>query len=113
MAAVYDPLLEVTIDFVANEIVVVTDDEAELDAILEELGAEELGTFDPDVLGLPEHPSEHLLRVDPSGTETSDLASLLASLEEDTEGRFAVSSQAGLELLALAAQLRTRGHDVS
>lgn len=113
VAAIYDSQLDVSTKFVANELVVVSDDDEELQAIIDELGAEQLDTFDPESIGVSDQPAEHLLRVDPSGTPTSDLADILESLGEDTDGEFSVSSQSGLELLALAAQQREAGHDVS
>lgn len=113
VAAVYDAALDVSTRFVENEIVVVTDDDDELDGLIEALDAERLASFDPAALGLEDRPPEHLLRVDPIGTETSGLAATLDRLGEETDGPFTVSSPTGLALLALAARQRDAGHQVS
>lgn len=113
LAAVYDHEIDVATHFVANELVVVTNDEQALNELVDELEAEQLASFDPSTIGVDEAPTEYLLRVDPSGTDTDRLPSLLDELDEEAEGEFSAGSDGALQLLTLAAEQRTEGYRVS
>ena len=88
--------------FVANEIVLVTDNQVVLDAFLAKWGGTLLLTIDPGDADLPQ-PKIHLIQVDPEGVDSSQLATDLREVHGDSWGQFDVSSEEGFEVLAAAA----------
>ncbi|MCC6145707.1 MAG: S8/S53 family peptidase, partial [Candidatus Hydrogenedentes bacterium] len=91
------------VDFVANELLIVTDDVDALNAFLARWDGEILQTIDP-AEGDLDLPLMYHVRIDTSLADTSQLREELLALEPDARGITAVSSEQGLELLAAAAQ---------
>ena len=101
------------LDFVANEVIVYTEDPQ--DAI--DLAARH-GGFITDELDLgekfPGAPWMFTVIVDPTGTDTSNLSADLAQLDPRLHGQYFTSSSAADELIALVLDERlNRGLDVS
>jgi serine protease len=89
--------------FVENELWVSTDDVDALEALLARWGGEVIATLDPDELDLDDLPMQHLIRVDASTADVSLLGEHIRMIDADVTGDYAVSSEAGLALLAAAA----------
>lgn len=88
--------LDGTSDVVRDELIVSTRTDAELQAFLERRNGELLDSF-PAIDGV----TDHLVRIDPSTADTSNVAADLASFE--THEDIAVSDEATLRLLAILA----------
>ncbi len=91
-------------DFVANEAWLVTDDADELDEFLLRWNGTVLSTFDSTMYGV-DLPNQYLVRIDTSAV-TDPAASLsedLRSLDPLATGTHGVSSEAGLNLIAVTA----------
>ncbi|MFW6202074.1 MAG: hypothetical protein ACOC8B_05820, partial [Gemmatimonadota bacterium] len=89
-------------DFVENELILVTEDPAELDAFVDRWNGEVLLSYDPaqyDLEGAP----QHLVRIDVSTADVSALVDDLRTLDEDATGEVRVSSAAAERLFAAAA----------
>jgi serine protease len=99
-------------NFVADELVLVTDDAAALDEFLARWDGEVLATLDPAEHELPELRRRYLIRIDPGRAGTAELASDLSEANPQALGAHRVSSQQGLALLAAAAREAARGVDV-
>ena len=101
-------------DFVADELVIVTDDQAALDDFLARWEGEVLLTFDPadfDGINLTMSPM-YLVRINTALTDPSALEADLRALTQEGEGAHRVSSQEGLDLLAAAASEGAAGLDI-
>jgi serine protease len=98
--------------FVENELVIATDSVPQLNALLDRWGATLVLSIDPSVAGIDTSTSLHLVRLDPSGFDTNDLADDLRALNDVSSGDFGVSSEAGIELLAVAADEAAHGFRV-
>lgn len=99
-------------DFVENELWLSTDDDNELVGVLSRWQGELINTLDPLQYGVSGLPSQHLIRINTDIADTSHLAGNLMSLAPGGEGEHRVSSEAGLGLLAAAAQEAVAGLDV-
>lgn len=98
-------------DFVENELILVTDDQAELDAFVERWNGEVLLTYDPAQYELEGAP-QHLVRVDAAAADVSALVADLRSLDENAAGDVRVSSPAAERLFAAAAREAVGGATV-
>jgi hypothetical protein len=99
-------------DFAADELIVVGDDEAALQGLLERWRGTVLTTIEPSRYGFDELPARHLVSIDPRLADTSALARDLTELNRDARGEHRVSSEVGLGLLAVAARERLRGLEI-
>ena len=109
-------------DFVADELILVTDDPAALDAFLARWEGEVLLTFDPAEYDLTGMSPMYLVRINTSLAEAyasaltltvaSALEADLRALTQEGQGAHRVSSQEGLDLLAAAASEAVDGLDV-
>lgn len=96
--------------FVADEVWVGTDDRALLDDLVERHDATILAEIDPTEARIDGMMPQYLLRIDPTTADTDRLTADLAALDLGGSGDYAVSSEAGLGLLALvAAEERAAG----
>lgn len=114
LAAVQSPRGQVS-TFVANEIVLQTDDEGALNDLLNRAGGEVLLEIDPSTAGISDLPKMYLIRADLSTADLSTLTGNVNDLMDDTiesSGRFAFSSEAGANLFALAAAEAMEGLNV-
>src|SRR5690606_31958716 len=89
-------------------------DQAALDAFLARWDGTVLRTFEPTSAGLIELSTQYLVRVDTSAVDdpTASLADDLRSLDPQATGTHGVSSQEGLELIALTSSEAAGGSDV-
>jgi serine protease len=99
-------------NFVADELVLVTDDDAALDEFLARWEGEVLITLDPAEYEMSELRRRYLVRVDAARADPARLASDLSETNPEASGAHRVSSRQGLELLAAAAHEKARGVDV-
>lgn len=106
LAAFADPAGRTAL-FVANELVVQSDDRAMVDALTARYGGELLLEVDPATAGLAGLPRTYLLRVDPGRGDgaglVADLEALASGRDYEASGPHRVSSAAGEGLLAIAA----------
>jgi serine protease len=100
-------------DFVANELVLVSDDSAAVDAFVARWGGEIVARLDPAEHELPELRSHYLVRIEPSKADPDRLEEDLTALDAEARGKHRVSSPEGLALLAVAASEKSRGLDVA
>jgi serine protease len=92
------------VDFVQNELIVMTEKRADLDALLARWQGKILDSLDPTSLGVAEAKALYLIRVDASQADTSKLAQEFKTLSPNVRSDLKVGSQAGLELLAVQTQ---------
>ena len=97
-------------DFVENELVVSTADGYELGTLLDRSGGTVLKRLDPDLEGAK---PQYLVRIDTGRADPAKLGGYLAKLNEgrDKAETFAVTSAAGLGLLATAAREAASGNE--
>lgn len=98
-------------DFISNEIVVVSDDPSIPLQIAGRWRGVIASSHDPSGSG-PAADRIYLLRLDPSGADTSKLSSDLAASSPGVQEALRFSSAAGAQLFAVAAAERTRGFDI-
>lgn len=97
-------------DFVEDELILMTDDRAALDAFVARWRGRLLATTDFGSAGLRDLPQWHLVRIDPAAADPSTLAADLRALGSTGQGEHRVSSGAAQRLLAAAAgEVRRRG----
>jgi hypothetical protein len=99
-------------DFVADELVVVTNDDRELDGLLARRHGELLETVDPSSSGVEGLRKRYVVRIDTGGVEVGELERNAAALAPGVGGWQRVSSEQGLGLLAAAAAEKAGGLDV-
>ncbi|MDZ7801985.1 MAG: S8/S53 family peptidase [Trueperaceae bacterium] len=101
-------------DFVADELVLMSDDPDELDDFLARRNGELLRSLGPADGGVPGGPTLHLVRVDPqaAGLRAQALVDDLAAIDPEPRADLAFASQAGLDLVAVAAAERASGVQV-
>jgi serine protease len=99
-------------DFVADELIIVTDDQEALDAFLARWEGEILSSFDPADYGLTGISPMYLVRINAALADASVLEADLRALSGEGEGEHLVSSQQGLDLLAAAASEAADGLDI-
>jgi hypothetical protein len=105
LAAVRDPRGTVS-TFVANELILQTDDESKLADLLSRTNGEVLLAIEPDDAKLTNLPKTHLIRVDLSTADLSGLVDDVTGLIPpgiESAGQFAFSGMDAASLLALAA----------
>lgn len=95
--------------FVSNELVVLASSAGELQSIADRLKAEVLWSVDSETSGLAEIPCFGLLRLEPPRADGDELAEVSIRLTEkrqpvNPDGRYRVTSDQGLRILALAAR---------
>src|SRR5690606_35497118 len=99
-------------DFVADEVWLATDDDAALHVFLARLNGSLLRTFDPTAAGLTGLAKQHLVRIDMAAVpadQADGLADDLRALDANATGDHKVSSQLGLDLLAIASEEAAAG----
>jgi subtilisin family serine protease len=90
-------------DFVANELIVSTEDTARLDALVARWRGTRVRTIDFAAAGLRDVPKLHLVRIDASTADVSRLADDLRALDAGSRGELRLSGDAALRLLAAGA----------
>ncbi|HET9026943.1 MAG TPA: S8 family serine peptidase [Trueperaceae bacterium] len=98
-------------DFVANEVWLVTDDAAELQAFLTRWSGTVLKTFDAQAAGLTDVGTQYLVRVDVGANPdpAASLAADLRALDKHATGDHRVSSTQGLNLLGVTSHEAAAG----
>lgn len=97
-------------EFVANEVWLQSDDEAEVQAFVARWNGTVLRTLDLSGAGVSGLPTQYLIRIDASAAELTRLAADLGELRDQREGEvlatggYRVSSQEGLQLIAAASR---------
>jgi serine protease len=97
-------------EFVANELWLATDDEAELEAFLARWQGNVLRAFDPQ--GLGGLARQYLVRINAAAADPATLGEDLRKLDPNATGDHKVSSQEGLKLLAAGASEAASGTNV-
>ncbi len=96
-------------EFVENEVLLMTDDEKELAAFLKRWQGEVLQEIDFAEAGLNDLQSMYLVRVNATAVDDSTLVDNILKISPEVQGDLRVSSQEGLNLLALFAQEAANG----
>ncbi len=99
----------ITMDFVQNELIVVTDDTAALEAFVERWHGTIVQSTDSAATGLAGIPGFHLVRIDSAEADTDGLIEDLDSLTPDSRADLRFSNDEGQKLLAVAARENTLG----
>ena len=100
-------------DFVADELVLVTDDPGQLKELLARWQGSVIESLDPAEYGVEGLRKRYLVRVDPSLAGLKTLERDAAALAPDVGGPQRVSSEQGLQLLAALTSERLAGLDVA
>ena len=99
--------------FVENEIIVTTEDQATIDRLSDRYNATVLAQVDPSIAGISSEAKTYLLRVEPTAVALPDLAENLNALtrriDSNANDDLRISSEAGADLLGLAAIEARRG----
>lgn len=98
--------------FVANEIVVQTNDTGALNALLAQTGGAILLEMDPAANGVTGLPKTYLLRVNPASGDPAGLVADMTALQDpamQTVGEYAFGSSSGVGVMALAADAANGG----
>jgi hypothetical protein len=103
----------IPVDFVANELILMSDDAAELEALAARWNGQVVKTIDPSAYGVANLPKIHVVRVDTNLADTRKLAGDLKKVDPNARGEHKVSSQEGLKLLAAAAKEAATGQKVA
>lgn len=115
LAAMRDDDGEIT-SFVANEVLVVTDDPGEIDALIDAYGAEVILSVEPPATLADDLPTAYVLRIDPPATDLEALARALEALAEadDAYGdaHLTFSSERAAGLFGIASAERLAGRNV-
>jgi subtilisin family serine protease len=97
------------VDFVADELLLSTDDEEQLEALLERWDGQLVATLDPEEGAMAELPALHLVRVDVSSADPATVTDHLDPSGRAVGGALRVSSKPGARLLAVALQEAAAG----
>ena len=97
------------VEFVADELLLSTDDQAQLADLLARWDGQVLDTLDPEHGALAGLPALHLVRVDASTADPSTLTGHLDPSDRAQGGAHRVSSQAGARLLTAALRETSAG----
>jgi serine protease len=100
-------------DFVADELILATDDPGQLESFLARWHGSVIDSADPAAQGLDGLKKRYLVRIDPSLAGLKGLASNAAALAPNVGGPQRLSSDQGLRLLAAATSERLAGLDVA
>jgi hypothetical protein len=111
--AMVDEGAQAQMQFVAEELIVYTDDMQALEAFLARWNATLVRTVSPADYGLPGIVSQHLVRIDASRADASRLVADLKSLNPEREVKLRASSERALATLAAEAQESVRGAAVA
>ncbi|MCA9184671.1 MAG: S8 family serine peptidase [Pirellulaceae bacterium] len=103
-----------TVDFVANELMVMTNDEATLQSFLDRWNGTLLGTSDLRDAGVSEATAIHTVRVDTSlaTDDPQSLVDLLLARDPSASGELAVSGSQGVRLLHMATTAAAGGLEI-
>lgn len=96
-------------EFVANEVWLQSDDESEVQAFVARWQGKVLRTIEPSDYGLSDLSSQYLIRVTATTADTVRLSEDLRTLDPNSTGSYKVSSQAGLNLIALSSHEAASG----
>jgi hypothetical protein len=96
-------------DFVAREMVLVTDDDDELAAVMQRWNGKILRKINPG----GGEPKLYLLRINPSDADPAMLDQALADADTDNRGQYRASSAGALRLLAAIASESSNGAEAS
>jgi serine protease len=96
-------------DFVENELWISTDDQGQLDEILNRWQGEVISFFDPWEFGVENLPPQYLVRINTTLANVSQLSEDLRLLNTEVSANLRVSSSAGLGLLAAGANEAVQG----
>lgn len=99
-------------EFVANEVWLQSNDESEVQAFVARWQGEVLQIFKPSDYGLSDLSSQYLIRVTATTADTAWLSEDLRKLDPNSTGSYKVSSQAGLNLIALSSHEAATGLQV-
>ncbi len=99
-------------EFVANEVWLQSDDDAEVQAFVARWQGQILLTLEPADAGVSGLRTQHLIRIDASAADTSTLSEDLRTLDATATGSHKVSSQEGLKLIAASANEAVSGLEV-
>ncbi|MFO0838541.1 MAG: S8 family serine peptidase [Phycisphaerae bacterium] len=110
LAAVADRTGE-PVEFVQNELLLVTNDDVARDAFVRRWEGQLVSTYDPASHGLPGE-RVHLVRVNAALADVSALSDDLAHISPGVGGELRISSDAGAALLAAAAREMAAGTPV-
>lgn len=99
-------------EFVENELWVCPFDETELAEFVDRWDGQVISKFYPQEYGLSGLNNHYLVRVDASKAELDGLEANLAELGEVGGGRYGISSESALRLLAASAQEAMRGMEI-
>jgi serine protease len=91
------------IDFVENELLLLTDDEDELDAFLERWDGEIVHTTKPREEGGLDMPNSYIIRVEPTRGDPATLTANVRTMDAASRGAHHVSTDGALRLIAAAA----------
>ena len=115
LAAMQDDDGEVT-SFVADELLILTDDPDEIDALIAEYGGEVVLTVAPPSSLADDVPTVYVLRIDPPATDLDALARALESLADADdafgEAHLSFSSESAAGLFGIASAERLAGRSV-
>lgn len=100
---------EAQAEFIANELWISTDNQAELNSFLTRWKGIVLKEFKPADFGLSGISNQYLVRVDSSTADTSKLSENLLKLDANSQDEHQVSSTAGLNLLVASAAEAANG----
>ena len=100
-------------DFVENELLVSTDDEAKVSAFLARWNGTVLNTIDFAQHGLPGAPKLRIVQVSAAAADTSRIGEDIRVVDGNSRGTHTISSDAGLHLLAAGAHEAAGGLPVS
>jgi len=96
-------------NFVADELIVETDDQAALSELIRRWRGRLLDTIRPADYGVDGVTARHVIRIDPRLADPAGLVPDLSELDGQLRGEHAVSSVEGLRLLAAAAHESVNG----
>jgi serine protease len=96
-------------DFAADELIVVTDDEAAFDKLLSRRNGKVLRSFDPADYGFESLRPRYLVHIDASEVDPERLVPNLEALQVEARGEHRLSSRQGLGLFAVAAEESVEG----
>jgi len=100
-------------DFVENELLVSTDDDAKLAALVSRWNGTVLSTIDFAQHGLPGAPKLRIVQVNASAADTSRIGQDIRLVDGNSRGTHTISSDAGLQLLAAGAHEAAGGLPVA
>lgn len=95
--------------FVANEVWLQSDDDAQVQAFVARWQGKILRTLEPADAGVSGLPTQYLIRINAAAADPAKLSEDLRALDETATGNHKVSSQAGLNLIAASSHEAASG----